>query len=166
MTTIDSDWPLPSQSRQVRRLLYLAEGTSIGAGLSVVLLFITRLLFILYAAGFRFVATAGGGLLLFVLLVLLVRSTAFVKWARDPSAAPEYPLAYEDWQETRQWNLVAIVAFTSSGLWLGISVVTWGYKGTFFSWGLVLVSGIVVTGLVIYSYILYKIGFNVVFPGR
>lgn len=141
-----SAWPLPSQSRRVRGLLYLAEGLMLGAGLTFILLIV---------AGATF-ATAGQGIfnreiavievlaVLFFLFVL-VRGVALGVVARR---SPRYRSPEgEDWQETRRWSWVVAVTLPVAG----------ALFGAMFLWGEWVFYGALLAGLLLHGYVRHRI---------
>jgi len=164
MLTTDSNWPLPSQSQHVRRLLYLAEGMSIGSGLTIILLFIIDLIILLPHVGLHDNITIGSVVLFIVFFILLVRGTAFVRWGRRTSSDSSYPPEYQDWQEIRQWVWVTAVALITSGILLSISVFLWGWLGALFGLAQIIMGVAAIVGLSLYWYILYKVGYNTLNP--
>lgn len=116
------DWSLPSESRWVQNLLYLAEGAAIGAGFSIVLVYLFGLGFFIYAIGYEFVACIGSIVVLGVLLVLLVRWTAFIDWITHDAPVSE---GMRDWQETHEWRWVALVGALISVANIAFSLALW-----------------------------------------
>jgi len=164
MVAVSQQWSLPSQSPYIRRALYLAEGTSIGSGISIVFLFVLRWVVFLLSSNLFNVLTIGSLFLLAVISVIFVRNTVFVKWAHHTSSDSNYPPEYQDWQETRQWPWVAAVAFITSVILLGVSIFLWGWLRALSGWSQAFISGVTIAGLSLYWYIFYKLGTNLLHP--
>lgn len=160
-----SHWPLPSQNTRVRRLLYLTEGMSIGTGILAILLIIFRITLLLshgLIKGFGSFDEVVGAFSIMAIVLLIWLGQ--VKLTLNSRQSNYHPPEYQDWQETRQWRWVAVVAFIISGVFFGVSVFTWGWVfGAFFYGPLVLI-GATLIGLGFYSFVLYKTGFNVLSP--
>ena len=146
MVMVGSAWPLPSQSRRVRGLLYLAEGLMLGAGLTFILLTVAGATFAtieseLFNLDILVIEVLA---VLFVLFVLL-RGVALGVVARR---SPRYRSPKgEDWQETRRWPWVVAVALPVAGVLLG----------AMFLWGEWVFYGALLAGLLLHGYVRHRI---------
>lgn len=149
-----ADWSLPSESRRVRNLLYLAEGAAIGAGSSVVLVYLFGVGFFLYAIGYESVAAVGGLVVLGVGLALLVRWTAVVD--RVTHDAP-VSAGMRDWQETRDWRWVGLVGLAVGVVDIAVSLALWGVGRTLYFRAPILLAGTVLVGIGLHRYVFYRL---------
>ena len=162
MATARSVWPLPSQSPRVRLLLYLAEGMIIGAATALIVLdFAGAFLLDVQTGSFEpTISVPGVGIiLLFMLLVLRGIAINVVDHRFSRDNLPEY----QDWKETRRWIWVAAVALLIGGLLLGVSVLLWGWWAVVFLYDAdLLMGGTILVGLVLYLYILHRLGVKII----
>lgn len=153
----ESAWPLPSESRRVRTLLYLSEGGILGAG---VLLFSLRFagafLVDVETGSFNPALTVFGAFILLLVLFFFLRAVAVIK-VSPPS--PENQPEYQDWSETRKWRWVFAVALPVGGVFFGVALYRWSWWEIVFlqSFDLLLI-GAIIAGLLLYAYVLHKIG--------
>lgn len=160
MALEDSNWPLPSQSRRVRQLLYLAEGIMLGfviAKFSLVLFDLVLQNRDIDSAVFGLEAWEIG--LFAVFLVLMIRAVVFVKvgLADDRDQPPQF----RDWNQTRQWKWVGVAGLLSAGVLLGVSAWVWGWEDVVFWHGSYLVTGSVGVALIFYGYVFHKLGVEI-----
>ena len=153
----DAMWPRPSESRCVRTLLYLSEGAILGAG---VLLFSFRFagayLIDVETGSFNPALTVFGAFTLLLVLFFLLRAVAVIKVSLpSPESQPEY----QNWSETRKWRWVFAVALPVGGVLFGVAMYRWSWWEIVFlqSFDLLLI-GAIIAGLVLYAYVLHKIG--------
>lgn len=159
MATADgSDWPLPSQDTRVRRLFYLAEGMSIGAGVSAILLYISMAVFPFLIAGSYTEVTIGGVFLFIIALILIARNDLIAFSLISAPESDDPPPEYQDWQETRQWKWIAVVAIIISLILFTASVFIWGWVlgGLLYGPGVMVVA--LISGLGLWGYFNHKIG--------
>lgn len=153
----EPEWPRPSRSRRVRTLLYLSEGTILGAG---------GLLLAVRFAGSYFVdvetgsfdpgITAFGAFTLVALLFFGLRAMAIIRVA--PSTR-DRPPEYRDWSETRKWRWVVAAALLVGGSLAGVAVLRWTWWQIVFSKGFdLLLLGTVLAGVLHYTYVLHRMG--------
>ena len=153
----DPAWPLPSESRRVRTLLYISEGVILGAG---------SLLLALGISGANLVALLTGSLALsptaldvFTLFLVLFFAIRWVIIRRVSPPAGDKPSQLQDWSETRQWRWVFIVALPVSVVLFGSATLLWSWREMIFLRGFdLLLLGSVLAGSLLYVYILHKIG--------
>lgn len=116
-------WPDPSESRRVRRRLYLVEGTVLGGfGALFVLGPVAGVLAALARGTFR----VPGDLVALVplLAVVFARRLVVVGESRETNWEPRS--TKRDWRETREWQWVAVVA---AGVWVVsalVALLVWG----------------------------------------
>ena len=153
----DATWPLPSESRRVRTLLYFSEGVILGAG---VLLFTLRFagafLIDVETGSFNPALTVFGAFTLLLVLFFLLRAMAVIK-VSPPS--PESQPEYQNWSETRKWRWVFALALPVSGVLFGVAMYRWSWWEIVFlqSFDLLLLEAIIAS-LLLYAYVLHKIG--------
>jgi hypothetical protein len=103
MATGTATWPSPSESRSVRRRLYVAEGVT-GGGIAAFLLVPLQSV----PASIESLTSSGSAGLAVVVLILLYiavqRFTLLFAAVRDDSI--DRPPFQQDWHETRQWRWV------------------------------------------------------------
>jgi hypothetical protein len=152
--TGNSDWPLPSQSSPVRMFLYLAEGMIVAAGATILLFYLVYPLL-----NTLFAVTDGNIFHIILLLPIIIflfgrilLPVAVTDWDAN------WPLAYQDWGESRRWRKVAIVALGISPIHLGILALLWkwwsilSFEETFF-----LSVGLLLVGFLLHQYFFYRI---------
>lgn len=154
---IDPEWPLPSESRRIRGLLYLAEGAAIGAWFAVVLLYLSGVALFVYAIGYRVLAVIGGLFVLGVLVVVLVRWEALVERVTHDEPMYDSPSASRDWRETREWRWVAVWGFLLCATSIAISVALWGVGGALYFRAWLPLSGTALAGLGLHRYVFYRL---------
>lgn len=139
-------------------LLYLAEGTLIGAGLTLVLLKLFGAFLVDIETGsFDITLSVFSAFFLFFVLFFLLRGVAIVNVSRRYSR--ESPPEYRDWQETRRWAWVTAVALPVGVTLLGVSVFLWGWWSVvFLQDATLLMLGAILSGLFLYTYVLHRIG--------
>lgn len=150
-------WPLPSDSRRVRVLLYISEGVILGAGgLLVAFRFAGAYLVDLRTGSLNPEITPFGAFTLLFFLFLTVRYVA-IKRVAPPSE--ENPAAFQDWSDTRQWRWVVTVALPLSAVLVVGATVRWSWWEIIFlrSFDLLLL-GTLLIGVLLYIYILHKMG--------
>lgn len=150
-------WPLPSESRRVRTLLYLSEGVILGAG---VLLFSIRFagayLVDVETGSFNPALTVFGAYTLLLVLFFLLRGVAVIK-VSPPS--PENPPEYRNWSETRKWRWVFTVAFPVGGVFFWVAMFHWSWWEIVFLQPFdIILLGAILVGMLLYAYVLHKIG--------
>lgn len=153
----DAVWPLPSESRRVRTLLYLSEGTVVGAGgLLLVVRFAGSYLVDVGTGSFDPGITAFGAFILVSLLLFGLRTLVITRVATPTrDKLPEY----RDWSETRKWRWVAAVALLVGGLLSAVAVLRWTLWQIVFSQGFdLLLLGTGLAGILLYIYVLHRLG--------
>lgn len=151
------DWPVPSESHRVRRLLYLSEGLVLGAGGLLLLLgFVGTYLVDVRTGSFEPHITPFGVFTLLFFLFLALRWKA-IREVSPPS--PEKPAPLQDWSETREWKWVVTVALPVSGVLVGAARLLWSWWEIVFlrSFDLLLL-GTVLGGILLYVYVLHRMG--------
>ena len=151
------DWPVPSESHRVRRLLYLSEGLVLGAGGLLLLLgFVGTYLVDVRTGSFEPHITPFGVFTLLFFLFLALRWKA-IREVSPPS--PEKPAPLQDWSETREWKWVVTVALPVSGVLVGGARLLWSWWEIVFlrSFDLLLL-GTVLGGILLYVYVLHRMG--------
>lgn len=162
MATESSEWPLPSQSSHVRRLLYLAEGLILGAGIPLLLVGILGAFLIDIDTGsLDFDFTAFDAFLLLLMLFFLLRAIAFIdigsRFSRDG------PPEYRDWKETRRWRWVGAVALPIGGTLLGVSILLWGWWAVvFLRYADLLMLGSIMVGFILHLYVFHRLGVEII----
>lgn len=160
--TDDSDWPLPSQPRRVRLLLYFAEGLIIGAGFILLLLaFFGAFVIDIETGSFNPEISGVEVVFLLIILVILLRAIAFFKSGSRHSRedSPEY----RDWKESRRWMWVVAAALPLGGILLGTSLFLWGWWSVVFLQDAnLLMLGTVLVGFILYMYVLQRIGVKII----
>lgn len=161
MATEGSDWPLPSQSPRVRRLLYLAEGMIIGAATTLFLLeFAGAFLIDIETGSFDSTISVLDVVFLLLFVFFLLRGIAFIVVGRRFSR--DNPPEYQDWKETRRWMWVAAVALPIGGILLGVSVLLWGWWAVVFFHADQLMGGTILVGFILYLYVLHRLGVKII----
>lgn len=153
----DAVWPLPSESRRVRTLLYLSEGAILGAGgLLLAVRFAGSYLVDVETGSLDPEVTAFGAFVLAALLFFGLRAVAITRVA--PSNG-DRPPEYRDWSETRQWRWVFGVAFLIGGVISAVAVFRWTWWQIVFLQGFdLLLLGGVLGGVLLYTYVLHRLG--------
>lgn len=155
--TDQAAWPLPSESHRVRQLLYLSEGLILGAGsLLLVLRFVGAYLIDVRTGSFDPHITPFGVFTLLFFLFLILRWKA-IREVSPPS--PEKPAPLQDWSETREWKWVFTVGLPVSGVFVGAARLLWSWWEIVFlrSFDLLLL-GTVLVGILLYVFVLHKMG--------
>lgn len=150
-------WPLPSESRRARMLLYIAEGVILGAGsLLLALRFVGAYLVDLRTGSFDPSLTAFGA---FTLLLLLFFGLRWRAIGRVSPPVNDKPSELQDWSETRKWRWVVTLALPFSVVLVGGASLLWSWWEMVFlrSFDLLLL-GAVLFGVLLYVYVLHKIG--------
>lgn len=155
--TDHAEWPLPSESHRVRRLLYLSEGLILGAG---------GLLLLLGLVGTYLVDVRTGSfephITPFAAFTLLFFLFLALRWKAIHDVSPpssEKPAPLQDWSEMREWKWVFTVALLISGVLVGSAPLLWSWWEIVFlpSFDLLLL-GTVLAGILLYVYVLHKMG--------
>lgn len=151
------EWPVPSESRRVRRLLYLSEGLILGAGGPLLLLGLVGTYLVDVRTGsFEPHITPFGTFTLLFFLFLALRWKA-IRQVSPPS--PEKPVPLQDWNETREWKWVVTVALPVSGVLVGGARLLWSWWEIVFLRSFdVLLLGTVLGGILLYVYVLHRMG--------
>ncbi|WP_158055883.1 hypothetical protein [Halorussus halophilus] len=162
MATERSEWPLPSQSPGVRRLLYLAEGLILGASLPLFLVgFFGAFLIDIETGLFRLNLTIVDVFFLLLVLFFLLRAIAFIDIGRRFSR--DAPPEYQDWKETRRWLWVGAVALPVGGVLLGVSVLLWGWWAVvFLQYADLLILGAIIAGFILHLYVFHRLGVKII----
>ena len=137
----------PAESRRVRAVFYLADGTMAGALLfgvvSVIFTIVSSLLSKSFTGGERLVFS-------FIIAVGLLIGTrnfwASLSLARSQSTPP----VYHEWKAVRRWSGIAVVAVLIAAILSGFTVHYWGW-GTHWLLSdlLLLMNGTLSAGLVL-----------------
>ena len=162
MATERSEWPLPSQSSRVRRLLYLAEGLILGAGIPLLLVgFLGAFLIDIDTDTLDLDFTAFDAFILLLMLFFLLRAIAFLDIGRRFSR--DGPPEYQDWKETRRWMWVTAVALPIAGILLGMSVLLWGWwTVVFLQYADLLMLGAIMVGFILHLYVFHRLGVELI----
>lgn len=152
----DPAWPLPSDSRRVRVHLYLAEGLIVAAG---------SLLIAVGLAGAYLVDVRPGSfdphITPFGAFTLLFMGFLILKWRviKTVSPPPEKAPKLQDWWETREWRWVLAVAIPVCGVLVAVARSLWSWWELVFLNGFdLLLLGMILTGVLLYTYVLHKLG--------
>lgn len=155
---------LPSQSLRIRLLLYLSEGTSLGAVVPLIVVFFADMFLVDTAT--RSVNSAQSVVATLVLLGVFI---AFLRGLGidvvglltrldDSDEEGDDSPAFRDWLQTRQWVWVGVLAFASGGVLLGVAAVRWGWPwGVFVQEARLLLFGVFLVGFVGRAVIFYRI---------
>lgn len=97
-----------------------------------------------------------GVFILLFLLFLALRGKAILDV--NPTS-PERPAELQTWWETREWRWVVITALPVGGLLLGGALIFWSWWEIVFrhSFDLLLL-GVILAGILLYVFVLHKIG--------
>lgn len=156
-----SEWPLPSESRRVRALLYLAEGMITGGALPVVLAIVAGVVVAVYrTVVVNPTVTAAGAVGFPLALHLLLRSTALATAVRH-SRREDKP-EVRDWTETRQWRWVAVVALVVAALLVAVpTALGWAWHVSYWGVPRVLCLATVGAGFLLRLYVLHRVEVDV-----
>lgn len=152
----DSAWSLPSDSRHVRAHLYFAEGLILGAGSLLLIVGLAGAYLVDVRTGsFHPHITPFGAFTLLFILFLALRTKAIRTVSPPSEKAPEL----QDWWETREWKWVIAVAIPVCAVLVGIARFLWSWWELVFlpSFDLLLL-GTILAGVLLYTYILHKLG--------
>lgn len=154
----DASWPRPSESRRVRRYLYLGEGLIVGgllAAIGILPLF----------RGLRFLdsgslplSVATAAILVGFALAVAWKLPAFALAVAQGGTRHRSP-AEQDWRDTRRWRWVIGLALVVVVAVIGVSAGLWGWEQTATSfvsrWPAVMA---LFGGLAIYAFALPRLG--------
>jgi multisubunit Na+/H+ antiporter MnhB subunit len=158
---VGSHWPLPSESRRVRTLLYLTEGVAVGSVAVAFLLAFTDGTLVTDTGALRSSRAIVRALLYGVVALLVLGVSGVVDlWRGDSADQGDEDLspAFRDWRRVRRRSGVAVVALVTGGLLLAVSLLQWGWPAIVLEWSALLSAvGTFVVALLLYIYVLYRI---------
>lgn len=157
----DSNWPLPSQSSRVRRLLYLTEGFVVGGGIILVILLLFDAISFIRDFGFpprRISTEMIGGLLFALVLGMIGLLIVGVSWKESKQRVAGTP--YRDWADIRKWPLVVGIGLSFWGILIGTLVWIWGWQSVSIGGGWPLLSLVFWVGFSLYLSVAKKVGID------
>lgn len=152
----------PYRKVESRRPNWIAEGTAVGAGFTLVLLGLFNAFRTIIGVDlFDLTISVAGAFFVLLFGFLLLRGIVFAEAGRRYSR--EDPPEYADWKETRRWRWGAAVTLSVSGMLLGASVLLWGWRSVAFrQGGDLLLLGTALVGILLYLYVFERIGVKIV----
>lgn len=158
MVDTGGEWPTPSNSARVRRLLTVAEGLILGSG-GVFLLLIVSAFILLVAESSAM--TVGVGVLLVVFLALTARNLWVFGIGRHSGQNGSGILASDfevEWGESRSTLAVCLVAILAGVAFGAGAGIRWGWNP--FGWlvlGSPVLAGVLWFGFLLRLYVTYKV---------
>lgn len=143
---------LPSESLLRRRLLYFAEGLTIGGGVSYLLVeTVGTILWLTESRASIFVLLFG-----LVLFLVAFRSLAFHKlFKKEVDHQSETPIK-ADWSNSRQWKWVGLISIIVGLALFSISVTIFGLKRVIYLYAMVYTAGpTALLGMVLWMFGIY-----------
>ena len=155
-----SEWPLPSQSRRVRGLFYLADGLLIGG--TVAVLFLYGMFFLeLESGGVHLRRPAVSGILIILVLWFVLRRLGVL--SRIHGSSREQPRERRDWAQTRQWHWTIAISLCLAALLIGgLWTLPSGSQSLTPLLILLLTFGPIISGLLLRLYLFHRMGLQLI----